>query len=75
MPEEQAHAFLFAEAPRLLFPFARAIIADAVREAGFQMAPIDPIDFNGLYLQQLQAKREREAASGADEATTPQGNA
>lgn len=75
VPEEQAHAFLFAEAPRLLFPFARAIIADAVREAGFQMAPIDPIDFNGLYLQQLQAKRELEAAGGADGATTPQGNA
>ena len=75
VPEEQAHAFLFAEAPRLLFPFARAIIAGAVREAGFQMAPIDPIDFNGLYIQQLQAKREQEAAAGGDATATPQGNA
>ncbi|NVE95799.1 protein-export chaperone SecB [Altererythrobacter lutimaris] len=64
VPEDQAHAFLFAEAPRMLFPFARRIIADAVRDAGFPPLMIDPIDFNGLYIQQLQAKREQEAAAG-----------
>ena len=76
VPEEQAHAFFFAEAPRLLFPFARSIIADAVREAGFQMPPLDPIDFNGLYVQQLQAKREQEAAAaGSGAPAAPEGNA
>ena len=65
VPEDQAHAFLFAEAPRLLFPFARQVVADAVRNAGFQPLMIDPIDFNGLYFQQLQAKREQEAAVSA----------
>ncbi len=65
IPEEQAHAFLFAEAPRMLFPFARRVIADAVRDAGFPPLMIDPIDFNGLYVQQLQAKREQEAAASA----------
>ena len=76
IPEEQAHAFLFAEAPRLLFPFARAIIADAVREAGFQPLMMDPIDFNGLYLQQLQAKQQQGAGeAGDDEApAAPEGN-
>ncbi|QIG53866.1 protein-export chaperone SecB [Altererythrobacter sp. BO-6] len=63
VPEDQAHAFLFAEAPRLLFPFARSVVATAVQEAGFQPLLIDPIDFNGLYIQQLQAKREQEAAA------------
>lgn len=62
VPEDQAHAFLFAEAPRLLFPFARAVVADAVRDAGFPPLMMDPIDFNGLYLQQLQARRQQEAA-------------
>ncbi|MEL7198278.1 MAG: protein-export chaperone SecB [Pseudomonadota bacterium] len=66
LPEEQAHAFMFAEAPRILFPFARRVIADAVRDAGFPPLMIDPIDFNGLYIQQLQAKRDAEAASGGD---------
>jgi preprotein translocase subunit SecB len=64
VPEEQAHAFLYAEAPRLLFPFARRVVADAVRDAGFPPLMLDPIDFNGLYIQRLQARRAEEAAGG-----------
>ena len=62
--DDQTHAFLFAEAPRILFPFARRVIADAVRDAGFAPLMIDPIDFNGLYLQQLARKQQEEAAAG-----------
>lgn len=65
MSEDQMHMFTFAEAPRILFPFARRVIADAVRDAGFAPLLLDPIDFNGLYLQQLQAKRAAEAQAGA----------
>ncbi|ANU08827.1 protein-export chaperone SecB [Paraurantiacibacter namhicola] len=61
MPDDQKHAFTYAEAPRFLFPFARAIIANAVRDAGFQPLVLDPVDFQGLYLQQLQAKQAQEA--------------
>ncbi len=64
MPEDQKHAFTYAEAPRILFPFARRVIADAVRDAGFTPLLLDPIDFNGLYIQQLQAKRAQDAAAG-----------
>ena len=64
MPEDQSHAFLFSEAPRILFPFARRIIADAVRDAGFAPLMLDPIDFNGLYQQQLAQKRAEENAAG-----------
>ncbi len=67
IPEEQAHAFLFAEAPRLLFPFLRRVVADAVQDAGFPPLQLDPVDFNGLYVQQMQAKRQQEAAAGAGE--------
>ena len=63
LPDEHAHAFLYAEAPRILFPFARRVISDATRDLGFQPMMIDPIDFNGLYLQQLQRKAEEEAAA------------
>jgi preprotein translocase subunit SecB len=62
--EDQAHPFLFAEGPRLVFPFARRIIADAVRDAGYPQLILEPIDFNGLYLSQLQAQTEAELASG-----------
>jgi preprotein translocase subunit SecB len=54
VPDDQAHPFLFAECPRLVFPFARRIIADAVRDAGYPPLMLEPIDFNGLYIAQLQ---------------------
>ena len=66
--EANMHAFTFAEAPRLLFPFARRVLADAVRDAGFAPLMLEPIDFGGLYMQQLAAQAE--AAGGA-----PAGNA
>jgi preprotein translocase subunit SecB len=59
LDEPQMHAFMFAEAPRLLFPFARRVIADAVRDAGFPPMLLDPIDFNGIYVQQLAAQAEQ----------------
>jgi preprotein translocase subunit SecB len=65
MPEEHSHAFLYAEAPRLLFPFARRVIADATRDLGFQPLMVDPIDFNGLYLAQMQRRADEEAAAAA----------
>lgn len=58
LDEGQAHAFIYAEAPRILFPFARQIVADAVRNAGFQPLMLEPIDFNGLYVQQLQSQAQ-----------------
>ena len=64
VPEEQGHAFLYAEAPRLLFPFARSVVASAVRDAGFPPLMVDPVDFNGIYAQQLASRRAEEAAGG-----------
>jgi preprotein translocase subunit SecB len=59
LEEPQMHAFMFAEAPRLLFPFARRVVADAVRDAGFLPMMLEPIDFNGIYMQQLAAQAEQ----------------
>ena len=71
LPDDQMHAFMYAEAPRILFPFARRIIADATRDAGYQPLMLDPIDFNGLYIAQLQRKAEEQAAAE----NSPVGNA
>jgi preprotein translocase subunit SecB len=49
LPEEQIKMFLLIEAPRLLFPFARAIIANTVREGGYPNIALQPIDFMSLY--------------------------
>ena len=65
---EQAHQFLYGEAPRLMFPFARRIVADATRDAGYPPLVLEPIDFNSLYLHQLaqaQATAEAEPAGTA----------
>lgn len=67
VPEESLQGFLLGEAPRLLFPFARRVLADAVRDGGFPPLMLDPIDFNGLYLQQ--------AADAGALAGEPAGNA
>lgn len=72
IPEDQAHAFLYAEGPRILFPFARRVIADATRDAGFAPLLLDPIDFQGLYVQQLQRKQAEQGAQGE---MPPSGNA
>ena len=64
MGDEQKHAFTYAEAPRILFPFARRVIADATRDAGFAPLLLDPIDFTALYMQQLEQKQAQEAEGG-----------
>lgn len=53
VPQDQRAPFVLIECPRLLFPFARQIIADAVRGGGFPPLLIDPIDFATLYRQRL----------------------
>jgi preprotein translocase subunit SecB len=63
VPAEQLHPVIMIECPRLLFPFARQIIAEAVRNGGFPPLYIDPIDFVGLYKQKA-----------AEAQAAPQGN-
>jgi preprotein translocase subunit SecB len=58
VPAEQIQPFLLGEAPRLLFPFARRVLADAVRDGGFPPLLLEPIDFGALYLQQAQAQQQ-----------------
>ena len=40
---------LMIEVPRQLFPFARAIVANAIRDGGFPPLMLNPIDFNQFY--------------------------
>ncbi len=55
VPDEHIQPLVMIEGPRLLFPFARAIISDAVRDGGFPPLLINPIDFAALF-QQLKSK-------------------
>ncbi|HBF30112.1 protein-export chaperone SecB [Rhizobium sp.] len=52
-PQEHMLPVLFIECPRLLFPFARQIVADATRNGGFPPLMIDPIDFAQMFTQRF----------------------
>lgn len=51
LPEEHLQPVLLVECPRLLFPFARNIVADITRDGGFPPLLIQPVDFAQLYRQ------------------------
>jgi preprotein translocase subunit SecB len=53
VPEDAFQPLLFIQAPALLFPFARRLVADLTREGGFPPLLLDPIDFGGLYQHRI----------------------
>lgn len=65
LPEEALGPVLLIEAPRLIFPFARQIIAEAVTGAGFPPLLLDPIDFGAAYMAQLQAAQDEQGGAPA----------
>lgn len=69
LPEEQLQPFLLAEAPRILFPFARRVISDAVRDGGFPPLMLDPIDFATLYMHRQAQVQAQETGGQAGDVT------
>ncbi|UKK86302.1 protein-export chaperone SecB [Sphingopyxis sp. BSN-002] len=65
VPDDQLQPFFLAEAPRILFPFARRVVADVVRDGGFAPLLLEPIDFHGLFLQQAQQIQAEQAGEVA----------
>ncbi len=65
---DQTNALIMIEGPRLLFPFARAVIAQTTREGGFLPLNIQPIDFVAVYRANIESQRA-EAQEAADTQT------
>lgn len=63
-PQEHMLPILFIECPRLLFPFARQIIADSTRNGGFPPLMIDPIDFAQMFQQRMAEEQAKAKVSG-----------
>jgi preprotein translocase subunit SecB len=61
VPQDSLNAIVLIECPRLLFPFAREIIATAVRNGGFPPLLLDPVDFVSLYRNKLAQMQPAEA--------------
>jgi len=63
-PAERIEPLCLVEVPRVIFPFARRLIAEATREGGFAPLLIDPVNFSVLYRRKLEARAaDKEGAS------------
>jgi preprotein translocase subunit SecB len=65
LPENAVEPVLLVECPRLLFPFARNILADVTRDGSFPPVLLQPIDFVALW----QSRRQQAAAATVPQAT------
>ena len=62
--EQEINPMVMIEGPRLLFPFARAVIANITREGGFLPLNIQPIDFVAVYRANIAAQQQQAAQNG-----------
>ena len=60
-PQQLLHPAILIECPRLLFPFARQIMAEATRNGGFPPLMLDPIDFAAMYQRRMQQQTAGQA--------------
>ena len=60
-PQQMLHPAVLIECPRLLFPFARQILAEATRNGGFPPLMLDPIDFASMYQRRMQQQTAGQA--------------
>jgi len=68
IPEEQHHPVLFIEIPRLIFPFARQIMATITSQGGYPPLLLNPVDFQALYMDRFKdeiEKSQQQADDGA----------
>ena len=56
--EEQRHAYLMIECPRMIFPYVRRIVGDITRDGGYPPLNLDNIDFVQLYRQEIMRRQE-----------------
>lgn len=69
IPENQLGLLLMVEAPRLIFPFARQVLAQTIQSGGFPPLMLEPVDFLALYRRNLAAAKEKAEAAGENKPT------
>ena len=60
VPTEHEKPLLLIEAPRMLFPFARNILAETTRDGGYPPLMLNPIDFAALFHKQTEKEKKKE---------------
>ena len=59
VPTEHEKPLLLIEAPRMLFPFARNVLAETTRDGGYPPLMLNPIDFAALYQKQMEKEKNK----------------
>ena len=60
IPPDQEKPLLLIEAPRMLFPFARNVLAETTRDGGYPPLMLNPIDFATLYQKQIAIQQQNQ---------------
>jgi preprotein translocase subunit SecB len=68
VPQDRLEMVLLIDAPYLLFPFVRQIVAQSTRDGGFVPLLLEPLDFAGMYQQQRAARAQQQGAEGVPSA-------
>ncbi len=63
-PENQLHPLVMIECPRLIFPFARQLLATVTQSGGFPPLLMEPVDFSSIYRQNLEAAAQQQQQNG-----------
>jgi preprotein translocase subunit SecB len=64
VPEARLGEVLMIECPRLIFPFARQVLASVTQQGGFPPLMMEPVDFAQVYMQNLKALQDQQAQQG-----------
>ena len=62
IPEKDLAPLLLVECPRLIFPFARQVLATITQQGGFPPLMMEPVDFQAIYLQNLRSLQDAQPA-------------
>jgi preprotein translocase subunit SecB len=71
IPEKDLAPLLLVECPRLIFPFARQVLATITQQGGFPPLMMEPVDFQAIYLQNLKSLQDAQAAPTTGGTPTP----
>lgn len=75
VPDQQLAPLLMIESPRLLFPFARQILATVSQQGGFPPLMMEPVDFAQIYRSNLAALAKAQQEQGAAGGEAPKADA
>jgi len=71
IPESQLSTLLMVECPRLIFPFARQVLANVTQQGGFPPLMMEPVDFLAIYRQNLAALAAKQQPGAPADADKP----